>query len=132
MQFDALSPLERPLLDKFYRAHHAPMRSKGQAQLWVAREASIIAGMCLTPVADGHWLTGLFVAPERRRRGVAQALLDATRDSIEGSLWLFCDPALVGFYQRSGFAETEALPQGLADRLARYRQTKVLVAMVRG
>ncbi|MEX6667470.1 GNAT family N-acetyltransferase [Pseudomonas sp. W2-17] len=129
LHFLPLPDVQRPLLEKFYRAHRSPMRAKGEAQVWVARQPDIVGALCLTPVAGGHWLTGLFVAPAERGRGVAAGLIAAALSSVEGNVWLFCEPGLSGFYQRLGFVETLQLPQELASRLERYRQTKRLVAL---
>lgn len=129
LHFLPLHDVQRPLLEKFYRAHRSPMRASGEAQMWVARQPDIIGALCLTPVAGGHWLTGLFVAPAERGRGVAAGLIAAALSSVEGNVWLFCEPGLSGFYQRLGFVETLQLPQELASRLERYRQTKRLVAL---
>ena len=131
IRFLPLPELQRPLADKFYRAHHSAMRARGEAQVWVARKAQIVGALCLTPVAGGHWLTGLFVEQAERGRGVAAGLIAAALMGAEGSVWLFCEPELAGFYQRSGFVEALELPQALAGRLARYRQTRPLVALVR-
>jgi GNAT superfamily N-acetyltransferase len=131
MLFLPLPDLQRPLLAKFYRAHRSPMRARGEAQLWVARTAEIVGALCLTPVANGHWLTGLFVAPAERGRGVAAGLVAAALSATKGDVWLFCEPELGGFYQRLGFAEATELPTALAERLARYRQSKQLIAFVR-
>lgn len=129
IQFSTLPDVQRPLLDKFYRAHRASMRARGEANVWVARRPDIVGALCLTPVAGGHWLTGLFVAPTERGRGVAAGLIEAALSSVEGNVWLFCEPELGRLYQRLGFAEVLELPQELASRLARYRQTKQLIAL---
>lgn len=129
LHFLPLPDVQRPLLEKFYRAHRSPMRARGEAQMWVARQPDIVGALCLTPVAGGHWLTGLFVAPAERGRGVAAGLIASALSSVEGNVWLFCEPELSGFYQRLGFVETLQLPQELASRLERYRQTKRLVAL---
>lgn len=131
LHFLPLPDMQRPLLEKFYRAHRSPMRARGEPQVWVARQPDIVGALCLTPVAGGHWLTGLFVAPAERGRGVAAGLIAAALTSVEGNLWLFCEPELRGFYQRTGFVEVKDLPQELATRLARYRQTKHLISLVR-
>ena len=131
LHFLTLPDVQRPLLEKFYRAHRTPMRARGEAQMWVARQPDIVGALCLTPVAGGHWLTGLFVAPAERGRGVAAGLIAAALTSVEGNVWLFCEPELRGFYQRTGFVEIQDLPQELATRLARYRQTKRLISLVR-
>ncbi|MFP3926913.1 GNAT family N-acetyltransferase [Pseudomonas sp.] len=131
IQFSTLPDVQRPLLEKFYRAHRSSMRARGEAQVWVARQPGIVGALCLTPVAGGHWLTGLFIAPAERGRGVAAGLIAAALTSVEGNVWLFCEPELGGFYQRLGFTGVEDLPQELAARLARYRQTKSLISLVR-
>lgn len=131
MQCYPVPDLQRPLVDKFYRAHRAPIRSKGEATLWVAKDDEIVGALNLTPMAHGHWLTGVFVAPSRRREGVAGRLINAALGEVEDPVWLFCDPELSGFYQRLGFVETDQLPAELAGRLTRYRQTKTLIALVR-
>jgi GNAT superfamily N-acetyltransferase len=130
IEFCPLPELCQPLLDKFYRAQRSPMRSSGATQLWVAKQQAIIGALCLTQVADGYWLTGLFVAPEWRRQGVAERLIASAMRDLAGPVWLFCHPDLIGFYERSGFALAADLPSALADKLVRYRRTKELVGMV--
>ncbi|MFV3403178.1 GNAT family N-acetyltransferase [Pseudomonas sp. NY15463] len=123
---------QRRLLALFYRQHGSRMRAAGEGVQWVAREDEIVAGLNLVPVAAGHWLTGLFVAPPHRGRQVASRLLKAALQANPGPVWLFCDPLLTPLYARLGFNETEQLPQALASRLARYQRSKPLVALVGG
>jgi GNAT superfamily N-acetyltransferase len=132
IQYLLLADTLRPLLNKFYRAHNSPMRAASDGQSWVAKRGTIIAGLNLVPAAQGHWLTGLFVDPAHRGQGVAGRLVERARNSNAGPVWLFCHPDLQGLYQRMGFTPASALPQGLADRLARYQRSKPLVAMGHG
>ena len=120
-----------PLLNKFYRDQRSAMRGDKAARAWVTRRGEIIAALNLTPVADGHWLTGLLVAQAWRGQGVAGELIEQAVASVTGPVWLFCDPALAGFYQRSGFIERYDLPQVLNERLVRYQRNKALIAMAR-
>ncbi len=124
-------PLQlRPLVDKFYRDHRSPMRSQAGDELWVAQSASeIVAALGLRPLAGGHWLTGLFVAPARRRQGVAAALLDHSLALHPEPVWLFCHPELRSFYRRLGFEDCQSLPAALAERLTRYQRTKSLISL---
>lgn len=131
IEFSILSPECRPLLDKFYRAHRSTMRSASTAQSWVARQHEIIGALSLTPVAGGHWLTGLFVAPQWRSQGIARRLMDHAMRSISEPVWLFCHPDLQGFYEASGFVPAGALPQSLGEKLMRYGRNKTLIALVR-
>ncbi|RJG13988.1 N-acetyltransferase [Pseudomonas cavernicola] len=131
IQYGPLPQVMRPLLNKFYRAHHAPMRAGSAEQLWVAKNNDILAALCLKPIAQGHWLTGLFVAPTERRQHIASTLIGHAVAQISGPIWLFCHPELVAFYQRLGFQPCSVLPEPLADRLTRYSQTKSLVALAR-
>jgi len=126
------TPLEAPLwplMNKFYRAHQSSMKASKDAQLWVAREEEIIAGLCLRAMAQGFWLTGLFVAPAWRGQGVAAALVKAAVSTCEGPVWLFCDPQLQGFYERLGFCLAADLPYVLHERLVRYQRNKAMIAM---
>ncbi|WP_122665965.1 GNAT family N-acetyltransferase [Pseudomonas viridiflava] len=129
IEFCPLPPICQPLLDKFYRAHRSPMRASGTAQMWVARQQEIIGALNLTPVADGYWLTGLFVAPQWRSQAIAGRLIAQALESLTGPVWLFCQPELVAFYERSGFTPASELPPVLADKLTRYQRTKELGAM---
>ena len=124
-----LSATERPLLNKLYKIHGSAMRTSDAGEVWVARAGEIIGGLSLTPVPDGQWLTGLLVAPDWRGKGVARLLSDHAGGAER--TWRFCHPDLQGFYERLGFMVNEDLPQTLADRLARYRRSKPLLAMVR-
>ncbi|WP_438283018.1 GNAT family N-acetyltransferase [Pseudomonas alabamensis] len=124
-----LTGLERRLLDHFYRQHGSRMRTPADGQLWVARSVSIVAGLSLTPVEGGHWLTGLLVAPQWRQRGVASSLMTAAMAGLEGTVWLFCHPDLLPFYRRLCFEPAVALPEALAGRLHRYQRHKPLIAL---
>lgn len=126
-----LPSTQRRLLQLFYRQHGSPMRPSGEATLWVAREREIIAGLCLTPMAGGTWLTSVFVAPPRRGQGVAAALIEAALEDSAGPVWLFCEPGLSGFYGRHGFESVLTLPEALSSRLQRYQRSKPLIAMRR-
>ncbi len=129
IEFCPLPPICQPLLDKFYRAHRSPMRASGTAQMWVARQQEILGALNLTPVADGYWLTGLFVAPQWRGQAIAGRLIAQALEDLTGPVWLFCHPELVTFYERSGFTPASELPPVLADKLTRYQRTKELGAM---
>jgi GNAT superfamily N-acetyltransferase len=131
LEFSILAPNCQPLLDKFYRAHRSQMRSSSTAQLWVARQQEITGALCLTPVAGGFWLTGLFVAPEWRSQGIARQLMAHALRELSQPVWLFCHPELQDFYAASGFAPAGALPQSLGEKLMRYGRNKPLVALVR-
>ena len=129
---ECLPSLQHLLLNKFYRSHASRMRINPEAEAWVVRNPEIIAGLCLTSITEGYWLTGLFVAPEHRKHGVAQHLLQHIQQSHSTSpIWLFCHPDLIGFYQSTGFRITEQLPEQLKNRLSRYQKHKNLVAMHR-
>lgn len=119
----------KPLLDKFYRAHRSHMRVPAGARCWVAGRAEIVAGLCLSGVADGYWLTGLLVAPSQRDQGLATRLISQALSASEGPVWLFCEPKISAFYRRLGFGETTVLPEPLASRLQRYNRNKTLVAL---
>ncbi|MGP0173804.1 GNAT family N-acetyltransferase [Pseudomonas sp. NCHU5208] len=120
----------RPLVDKFYRQHRSAMRSQAGDELWVAQQGNdILAALSLRSVADGQWLTGLFVAPAQRGQGLAAGLLAQSLQAHPEPVWLFCHPDLTGFYRRQGFHPSLHLPDELDQRLARYRRNKSLIAL---
>ena len=118
-----------PLLNKFYRSHNSSMKALKGGQLWVARNGEIVAGLCLTPVVGGQWLTGVFVDPAHRGQGLAAQLIRAAVARVEGTAWLLCHPDLETLYQRMGFTQDTLLPQSLSERLARYKRNKPMIAM---
>jgi GNAT superfamily N-acetyltransferase len=119
------------LVDEFYRAHRSPMRVDRQARVWVAQHAEIVAALCLRPLAQGYWLSGLFVAPSQRRQGLARQLIEQALAPASEPVWLFCDPELHSFYENLGFLPCTSLPTALAERLSRYQRKKNLIALCR-
>ena len=118
-----------PLLNKFYRRHDSSMKALKGGLLWVARDGEIVAGLCLTPVVGGQWLTGVFVDPAYRGQGLAARVLGAAVAGVEGTVWLLCHPDLEGLYRRMGFTQDTLLPQSLSERLVRYKRNKPMIAM---
>ena len=119
----------RPLLQRFYRAQQSRTRIAPEAECW-AIGSPIAAGLCLTPVEGGWWLTGLLVQPARRRQGLAPCIVAAALHDRPGPTWLFCHPDLGDFYRRLGFREADELPASLFTRLQRYRRHKRLMALM--
>ncbi|MBV4452272.1 MULTISPECIES: GNAT family N-acetyltransferase [Pseudomonas] len=118
-----------PLLNKFYRSHNSSMKALKGGRLWVARDGGIVAGLCLTPVVGGQWLTGVFVDPAYRGQGLAARLIGEAVANVDGTVWLLCHPDLESLYQRMGFSQDTVLPQSLSERLVRYRRNKPMIAM---
>ena len=118
-----------PLLNKFYRSHNSPMKAQKGGRLWVARDSEIVAGLCLTQVVGGQFLTGVFVDPAYRGQGLAARLIEQAVAGVEGTVWLLCHPDLEGLYQRLGFSQDTVLPQSLSERLVRYKRNKPMIAM---
>ncbi|MBV2082174.1 MULTISPECIES: GNAT family N-acetyltransferase [Pseudomonas] len=129
MHIERLAAPLWPLLNKFYRNHDSSMKALKGGQLWVARDSEIVAGLCLSPVVGGQWLTGVFVAPAYRGQGLAARLIGEAVEGGEGTVWLLCHPDLEGLYQRMGFSQDTVLPQSLSERLVRYKRNKPMIAM---
>ncbi|MCF4994389.1 GNAT family N-acetyltransferase [Pseudomonas syringae] len=130
-RFNQLDALSWPLMNKFYRAHQSSMKAVREAQLWVARREGIVAALCLRPVAGGHWLTGLFVDPACRNKGIAAQLIAAAVKDVQAPVWLYCHPDLRSFYERQGFTADPDMPYAMAERLSRYARSKPMIAMGR-
>lgn len=129
----ALSAEEKPLAEQFYKAHGSRMKIRAHHTPWVVlRGDRLLACLCLQPVAQGHWLTSLFVHPACRRSGLASTLLAAACAAVEGPIWLFCQPQLEILYRQQGFVRSAGLPESLGAKLQRYQRSKDLIAMSRG
>jgi GNAT superfamily N-acetyltransferase len=79
----------------------------GTARMWLAavrgQPAATLSALAVT--AQIVFLGGLATKPEFRRKGLAPALLHAVRRTFSGKeIYLFCRPALLGFYEKNGFA----------------------------
>ena len=129
LSIDLLAEPLWPLLNKFYRRHDSSMKALKGGRLWVARDGEIVAGLCLSPVVGGQWLTGVFVAPAYRRQGLAARLILQAIADVQGTVWLLCHPDLESLYQRIGFTQDTILPQSLSERLVRYKRNKPMIAM---
>ncbi|WP_124408001.1 GNAT family N-acetyltransferase [Pseudomonas sp. R4-39-08] len=129
MHIERLAAPLWPLLNKFYRSHNSSMKALKDGQLWVARDTQIVAGLCLTPVVGGQWLTGVFVDPAYRGQGLAARLIQQAVAGVDGKVWLLCHPDLETLYQRMGFSQDTVLPQSLSERLVRYKRNKPMIAM---
>jgi len=129
LSIDLLAEPLWPLLNKFYRSHDSSMKALKGGRLWVARDGEIVAGLCLSPVVGGQWLTGVFVAPAYRRQGLAARLILQAIADVQGTVWLLCHPDLESLYQRIGFTQETILPQSLSERLVRYKRNKPMIAM---
>lgn len=126
-----LAKNQHALLRKFYRAHKSPMKITQNSEVWVVRAPAIIAGVCLSPVDNGYWLTSLYTAAKHRRLGVARLLIKHLQTVYQESpIWLFCHPDLHDFYHALHFTEAQHLPAALSQRLARYQQHKTLQPML--
>ena len=131
-QYTQLDDALWPLMNKFYRRHQSSMKAVRDAQLWVGKRDEIVAALCLRPMAEGLWLTGLLVDPACRGQGVAAALMAEALATVAQPVWLLCHPDLREFYQGNGFSANPPLPYALAERLLRYSRSKPMIAMGRG
>ncbi|GGE45078.1 N-acetyltransferase [Halopseudomonas oceani] len=119
-----------PLVNRLYRQYQRGMKARGDQHVWVARNPQITASLCLQPIEQCWWLTGLLVAPGERGKRLASQLLQTVRAHYQNDIWLFCNPALAPLYSLNGFQPSDMAPAPLRDRLARYQRSKSLIAMV--
>lgn len=134
IRYRKLPALALPLANKFYRQHRSKMRARGDEKVWIAEDKEILAAVRFRaiehgPVKPGHWMVGLFVSPDNRRRGLASELIKSALVELDPPIWLFCHPDLVVFYRSLGFNTAMNLPETLSSRLARYQCTQLLEAL---
>ncbi len=86
--------------DRFYWMRSL-QRRRGAAEVYEAGGATVT----VVRAPFGCLLTAVATAPEQQGRGAATRLLQGVLGGCAGPVWLFCRPAVRGFYERLGFAE---------------------------
>ncbi len=130
---EQLSPVQLPLVNKFYQQQRARSKAKGNERVYVTRrKLQIIAAARLADISACCFLTGVQVDNHYQRQGVAKTLLTAMLNDLTESCYTFPYQHLTGFYQQLGFVELaqQELPLPLQQRFVRYRgQGRDIVAM---
>nr|WP_242521695.1 GNAT family N-acetyltransferase [Motiliproteus sp. SC1-56] len=124
-----------PALQRFYRgAGYRGRPGADERSLALREDGAIRAALRLSPLDNGWWLRGFWVAPACRGQGLGSRLLAALPAHLDGrACYCFAYPEAQRFYQAGGFRPltVEALPPGLAQRLRRYHvKTPELVPML--
>ncbi len=129
-----LPPIAFPLASKFYKLHKKGKVS-GSDIVWVSRDSGHIIAAARLSLVLPHYrlLTGVFVAPEYRKQGVARDLLQSTCDEPQ-FIYTFSLQHLQPFYQQLNFEliALDNLPCELAQMFIAYlKQGRKIVAMIR-
>jgi len=134
LRFHPLEPLRFPLINRFYKSYYPAGKAKKDEVIWVGENNSGII-CCVRFKQFDHYqlLTGMLVHPGQRGTGIARSLLTASnQQQIDTPCYCFAFSHLEALYQEANFVvipENE-LPEALASRLQRYRQSgKDLIAM---
>jgi N-acetylglutamate synthase-like GNAT family acetyltransferase len=117
------------------------LRAQGYSQsiqpadaVFAAWSGSEVVGALRLAVEDGVLvLRGMRVREDLRRRGIGRQLLGRIDEAIgETTCWCIPYGWLTGFYGTIGFkiADVEAVPEILVERLARYTQQRLDVAIM--
>ena len=103
-----------------YRAHLEPMMSgEGIPAAFVAHDGAAYLGSALLIDNDlderphyGPWIAALWVEPQARRQGIAQALIDAARAQAKrlgiDLCYLCATPENSPYYEARGFSRVES------------------------
>ena len=139
-QIRQLTPLQLPLINKFYQTHKVRGRARRHDKLWVAQSDNrIVAALRITPsskdpeaASAAPLLCGVYVSDAWRHRGLASRLI---REAVshQGATFTFAYRHLTGFYQALGFTllTPEQLSASLAGRFTTYtRQGRDIVPLV--
>lgn len=127
--------LSVPVANQFYKRVNKRLKAGPDETVWTASLGhGMVAALRLRPLVGGQQLlTGLFVEPSYRCRGVALTLLQAARkDFNSAGCYLFCEPQLKQLYTAVGFEQTlkAEMPDALVGRWQAYqRKTPELIAM---
>lgn len=103
------NPNDRPHLEANPDAIDLPVEQLADGHVTVAEIDGQAVGFAVVLPDEGHLeLDGLFVEPDRWRRGIGRALVDAV--ALEArrkrlALKVIANPEALGFYRRCGFCE---------------------------
>ena len=132
---DALVRLEQSFpSDQLSRASFRHLLRRGRAQIWVCEDDGMIAGNAVVLYRRGTDTArcySLVVHPDRRRRGIARALLQqaetaaVTRGCRAMRLEVRPDNrAALGFYRENGYETTEKIAGFYEDGADAFRMCK--------
>lgn len=137
---ERIPPMQFPLVNRFYKETGYQGTARGNDIVFVLREhGKIIAAVRLCPGNEGEhdWLLlrGLWVRPERQRRGLASALMTHVVSYITNrKVWCYPDKPLEHFYARYGFETIDPVSMDsfiLGPFEAYIRAGREIVTMVR-
>ena len=124
LSYCRLEPVKTPLINKFYKSQKYNRTASREDTVWVAKsDSTIIAGCIFKQVFGCQFLTGVFVCPEFRSKGVARKLLtNALKEQQQ--VITFPIAALASFYTGLGFvkADPEQLDEELKGRYKAYNK----------
>lgn len=121
---ELLAPLQLPLVNKFYKQNRARGKAKGNETVWVVKYCgSIIAAARIADISGHDFLTGVQVAQEFQRQGIAGKLIGEMLKGRQKPVYTFPYQYLVSMYKRLGFelCTPEELPKPLQQRFERYQ-----------
>ena len=128
-----LETVQLPLVNKFYKAHRARGKAKGNESVWVVKDKGEIVGAARVADISGHdFLTGVVVAGDFQRQGIAAALVSEIAKTQQKPCFTFPYLHLVALYQKLGLVEVDVseLHKPIQMRFERYRgQGRDIVAM---
>lgn len=122
MQVSLLDSVQTPLANKFYQAHKVRGRANKQDDIWVIKNANIVA-LCRVQNRKGNlFLSTLFVDPTYRNQGLANRLISKIRSQYDQVIYTFAYEDLEVFYRKFGFYVSTSLPDELAGMFNAYQQ----------
>ncbi len=102
------------------------------ARFLIAEDARGIVGVGqIRPHADASELASLVVREDRRGQGVGGQLVRALIAQTQGTLVLFCDSGMEGYYRRFGF-RTIGVQEAPPSLRARYAFGRIVTQLILG
>lgn len=136
-QLEAISELQIPLVNKFYKqCRYSGKAGRGDVLYALKGPDGIVAAVRLEPKMDGwFFLRSMCVAPELRGQGVGTQLLQGIEDFLQAHP-CYCYPFdhLQSFYELAGFElrSPEQAPAFMQEAFYRYiRQGRKIILMER-
>ena len=124
MTVEELSPLQLPLVNRFFKANGHKGKARSNERVMVLKEdGGIVAALRACPTSQGYLLRSVWVDTQRRGEGVGSQLLNWALPVLNSDCWCYLYNHLMGFYEKSGFVvvEPEQVPEDIAKPYLNYR-----------
>ncbi|KZN43715.1 GNAT family N-acetyltransferase [Pseudoalteromonas luteoviolacea] len=127
-----LPAIQTPLVNKFFQEHKVRGRATKQDQVWVIKQADLVAACRVQNVDNDAFLSTVFVDSAYRGQGLAKMLVAHAIENTEQCVYTFAYQDVTALYSKLEFESVDivSLPSALQKKFASYiKQGRDIVPM---